>query len=121
MEKKSCYINGIGLISPQRTFGQEFLAEPLEYVDTILHCVTPDFTSYINPVQLRRLSRMLRIRLSAAIIFLRDAKNENPDGVITSTGYGFLVETTWVLTELLTHHATQLTPTNFMQSTYNHM
>ena len=119
MERKSYYINGIGLISPQRTFDQEFLAEPLDYVDTSVRCVTPDFTSYINPAQLRRLSRMLRIGLSAAIICLRDAKNENPDGVITSTGYGFLVDTARFLTELLTQQEKQLTPTYFMQSTYN--
>ena len=120
MEKKTYYINGVGLISPQFTFDHAgFLSQPQEYVSNVLHCVTPDFKTYINPVQLRRLSRLLRIGLSAAIICLRDAKNENPDGIITSTGYGFLDDTAKFLIELLTQQEKQLTPTYFMQSTYN--
>ena len=119
-EQKAYYINGIGLISPQFTFDQDgFLARPQEYEGNVLHCVTPDFKTYINPVQLRRLSRLLRIGLSAAILSMRDAKNENPDGIITSTGYGFLDDTAKFLTELLTQHEKQVTPTYFVQSTYN--
>ncbi len=120
MEKKAYYINGAGLISPQVTFDQGgFLAEPQEYASNVLRCVTPDFKTLVNPVQLRRLSRLLRIGLSAAIICMRDAKNENPDAIITSTGYGFLDDTAKFLVELLTQQEKQLTPTYFMQSTYN--
>ena len=120
MKRITYYINGVGLISPQFTFDHAgFLPGPQEYVGSVLQCVTPDFKTYINPVQLRRLSRMLRIGLSAAIICMRDGKNENPDGIITSTGYGFLVDTAKFLVELLTQHEKQLTPTYFMQSTYN--
>ena len=121
MEKTAYYINGVGLISPQFTFDHAagFLSQPQEYTGNSLYCVTPDFKAYINPVQLRRLSRFLRIGLSAAIICLRDAKNENPDGIITSTGYGFLIDTAKFLVELLTQQGKHLTPTYFMQSTYN--
>jgi len=121
MEKTAYFINGVGLISPQFTFdhGAGFLSQPQEYASNTLHCVTPDFKTYINPVQLRRLSRFLRIGLSSAIICLRDAKNENPDGIITSTGYGFLVDTAKFLIELLTQQEKHLTPTYFMQGTYN--
>jgi len=120
MEKKAYYINGIGLISPQLTYDHAgFLSQPQAYVGNALHSVTPDFKTYINPVQLRRLGRLLRMGLSAAIICMRDAKNENPDGIITSTGYGFLEDTAKFLVELLTQQEKQLTPTYFMQSTYN--
>jgi 3-oxoacyl-(acyl-carrier-protein) synthase len=120
MEKKTYYINGVGLISPQFTFEQDgFLSQPREYGSNVLRCVTPDFKTYINPVQLRRLSRLLRIGLSAALICLRDAKDENPDGIITSTGYGFLEDTAKFLVELLTQHEKQVTPTYFVQGTYN--
>jgi 3-oxoacyl-(acyl-carrier-protein) synthase len=50
---------------------------------------------------------------------LRDAKNENPDGIITATGYGFLDDTAKFLVELLTQHEKQLTPTCFVQGTHN--
>ena len=96
------FINGIGIISPQKTFEQDtFLNEVTEYNQNILTCITPDFKSYINPIQMRRLSRMLRIGLSAAILCLRDAQTKMPSGIITATGYGFLDETEKFLNELL--------------------
>ncbi len=114
------YVNGIGIISPQKTFDHEnFLSEVTEYQHNVLTCVIPDFKAYINPIQMRRLSRMLRIGLSAATICLRDARIETPDGIITATGYGFLEETAKFLNEVLNQSEKQLTPTYFMQSTSN--
>jgi len=115
-----CYINGIGIISPQKTFdNDEFLNEVTIYDQNVLTCITPDFKKYVNPVQLRRLSRMLRIGMTAAKISLQDAHIEVPDGIITATGYGFLDETEKFLRELLEREEKQLTPTYFMQGTYN--
>ncbi|HMG92180.1 MAG TPA: beta-ketoacyl synthase chain length factor [Chryseolinea sp.] len=115
-----CYINGIGIISPQRTFvNSEFLTEIISYDNNILTCVTPDFKAYMNPAQLRRLSRMLRIGMTAATICLKDAGINVPDGIVTATGYGFLEETEKFLRELLERNEKQLTPTYFMQGTYN--
>jgi hypothetical protein len=120
MTGMKCYINGIGVISPQKTFvNSEFLTEVKSYDNNILTCVTPDFKAYINPAQLRRLSRMLRIGMTAATICLQDAGIKVPDGILTATGYGFLEETEKFLKELLERNETQLTPTYFMQGTYN--
>jgi 3-oxoacyl-[acyl-carrier-protein] synthase II len=117
---KPCYINGVGIISPQPTSEPEdFLSHPQEYRGTTLNCVTPDFKQYISPVQLRRLSRLLRIGLSAAIICTREAKDETPGGIVTATGYGLLDDTASFLTEMLEREEQQLLPTHFMQSTYN--
>ena len=114
-----CYINGIGIISPQRTFdNSEFLSEIKSY-DGTLTCVTPDFKAYLVPAQLRRLSRMLRIGMTAATICLKDAGIPVPNGIVTATGYGFLDETEKFLKELLERNEKQLTPTFFMQGTYN--
>jgi 3-oxoacyl-[acyl-carrier-protein] synthase II len=114
-----CYINGVGIISPQRTFdNSEFLSNVKTY-ETTLTCITPDFKAYLSPVQLRRLSRMLRIGMTAATICLKDAGITVPDGIVTATGYGFLDETEKFLKELLERNEKQLTPTFFMQGTYN--
>jgi 3-oxoacyl-[acyl-carrier-protein] synthase II len=121
-EKIQYFINGIGIISPQRTFDADvFLSEIMQYDANVLTCVVPDFKAYINPIQMRRLSRMLRIGLSAATICLRDAGIKTPDGIITATGYGFLEETAKFLNEVLEQSERQLTPTYFMQSTSNAM
>jgi 3-oxoacyl-[acyl-carrier-protein] synthase II len=119
-EKATYFINGVGIIAPQKTFDPDvFLTEISQYDKNVLTCVAPDFKSYINPIQMRRLSRMLRIGLSAAIICLRDSKIAMPDGIITATGYGFLDETAKFLRELLQQGEKQLTPTYFMQGTSN--
>ena len=121
MEEKATYfINGVGIITPQKTFDREvFLSEISQYDRNVLTCVAPDFKAYINPIQMRRLSRMLRIGLSAATICLRNSKITMPDGIITATGYGFLDETAKFLKELLEQGEKQLTPTYFMQGTSN--
>lgn len=120
MSEIKYYINGIGMISPQRTFNNdEFLPEISTYNENKLDCVVPDFKEYINPIQLRRLNRMLRVGLSSAIICMRDANEENVDGIITSTGYGFLTDTAKFLNEIFEFNEGQLTPTYFIQSTYN--
>jgi 3-oxoacyl-[acyl-carrier-protein] synthase II len=119
-EKATHFINGVGIITPQKTFESEvFLTEISQYDKNVLTCVTPDFKAYINPIQMRRLSRMLRIGLSAATICLRNSKITMPDGIITATGYGFLDETAKFFTELIEQKEKQLTPTYFMQGTSN--
>jgi 3-oxoacyl-[acyl-carrier-protein] synthase II len=117
--KAHIFINGTASLSPQRTFEDSFLEEPINYAGNVLTCQVPDFKAYIPPTQLRRLSRMLRIGLTAAITCLRNAGMDRPDGIITATGYGFLEETEKFLREILERNEQQLTPTYFMQGTYN--
>lgn len=117
--KAHIYINGTASISPQRTFDGSFLAEPISYTGNVLTCQTPDFKSYLPPAQLRRLGRMLRVGLTASIICLRNSAVDSPDGIITATGYGFLEDTEKFLREIIERDERQLTPTHFMQGTYN--
>lgn len=118
--KAGCYINGVGVISPQKTFDNgEFLPEVTRYDDNILTCILPDFKNYLNPFQMRRLSRMLRMGLSAAKICLNEAGLKTPDAIITATGFGFQWDMGKFLTEILEQQEQQLTPTYFMQSTHN--
>ncbi|MEO7989896.1 MAG: beta-ketoacyl synthase chain length factor [Chryseolinea sp.] len=121
MEKRArYYVNGSGIISPQLTYDdQQFLETVQEYHTNVLTCLTPDFKAYINPIQLRRLSRMLRIGLSAATICMRNANTQKIDGVIVGTGYGFLIDTAKFLEEVLGQDEKHVAPTHFMQSTYN--
>lgn len=120
METINYYINGLGILSPQKTYNNtDFLSETVSYNTNSLHSVVPDFKEYINPIQLRRLSRMLRIGLTAAIICTRDSGVAKPDGIITGTGYGFLNDTAKFVSEMLDQQEKHLTPTFFMQGTYN--
>lgn len=114
------YIQGIGAVSPQPAGDQSvFLDEPVHYEENILKSVTPDFKQYINPVALRRMSRIIRIGMSAAKICMTDASLSMPDGIITGTGYGCADDTIRFLEEMLANNEQHLTPTHFTQSTYN--
>jgi len=117
--KPLIYINGTASISPQRTFDGSFLSEPINYTGNVLTCQTPDFKAYLPAIQLRRLGRMLRVGLTASIICLRNSAITTPDGIITATGYGFLEDTERFLREIIERNESQLTPTHFMQGTYN--
>ena len=118
--RRRYYVNGSGIISPQLTYDdQQFLETIQEYQSNVLTCVTPDFKAYIIPIQLRRLSRMLRIGLSAATMCMRNANMPKIDGVIVGTGYGFLIDTAKFLEEVLGQDEKHVAPTHFMQSTYN--
>lgn len=120
MKKTLAYINGVGVISPQRTFDNAvFFSSPEVYDQNVLKCVTPEFKEYLSPTQLRRLGRMLRIGLSAATICIRDSGQPSMDGIITSTGYGLLRDTAVFMNEILDQNEQHIAPTHFMQSTYN--
>jgi 3-oxoacyl-[acyl-carrier-protein] synthase II len=120
MNNRNYYINGLGIVSPQKTYdNNEFLPGIVAYDRNVLSCIVPEFKDYINPIQLRRLSRMLRVGLTAAIICTRNSGNTKPDGIITATGYGFLNDTAKFVSEMLDQNEKHLTPTFFMQGTYN--
>lgn len=114
------FIRGIGNISPQPTFDNEsFLQDIREYHANWLQSVEPDFKKYIQPNQLRRMSRLLKMGVTAAGISLHDAEIEKPDAIITGTGLGMMEETEKFLNGLLDNGEKLLNPTAFIQSTHN--
>jgi 3-oxoacyl-[acyl-carrier-protein] synthase II len=114
------YIRGLGNISPQPTFDNAaFLEEIREYHTARLQSVEPDYKNYIKPIQLRRMSRILKMGVTAAGICLHDAEVEKPDAIITGTGLGMMEETEKFLTGILDNGEKLLNPTAFIQSTHN--
>ncbi len=122
MESRSFYINGIGLISPQQTFGDgDFLDSPIDHRLSILSCITPDFKQFINPIQLRRLNRIQRIGLTAAALALKDASLDSILGIVTATGEGSSASKGTFIAEFLLQDEKYTTPTSFVQSSYNNL
>jgi 3-oxoacyl-(acyl-carrier-protein) synthase len=114
------YIRGIGNISPQPTFDNaKFLEDIREYQSARLQSVDPDYKQYIQPNQLRRMSRLLKMGVTAAGICLHDAGVEKPDAIITGTGLGMMEETEKFLNGILDNGERLLNPTAFIQSTHN--
>ena len=112
------YINGVGVISPQESilgFPENFKA----YSDEYLKCIEPNYKDFINPIQLRRMSRILKMGTAAAKLCLTDSSVEMPDAIITGTAMGCIEDTEKFLGTMIENKETLLTPTSFIQSTHN--
>jgi len=113
------FINGIGLISPQKTAeSKAFLPEIIEYTADYLKCIEPGYRSYIDPIQSRRMSRLIKMGIASAKMSVAEAGLTMPDAIITGTGLGSVEDTEKILGDL-TKEEKFLNPTPFIQSTYN--
>ncbi len=113
------FINGIGLISPQKTAEtKDFLDDVVEYTADYLKCIEPVYRAYIDPIQSRRMSRLIKMGIASAKMSLADAGCAMPDAIITGTGLGSVDDTEKILSEI-TKDEQFLNPTPFIQSTYN--
>jgi 3-oxoacyl-(acyl-carrier-protein) synthase len=116
----SAYINGIGTISPQQTFGDvPFLATPKEFTNNRLTCTEPDYAGWIDPKAIRRMSRIIRMGVASAGLALKEAGLDVPDAIITGTAFGCLEDTGIFLTKMIDQQEEALNPTPFIQSTHN--
>lgn len=114
------YIRATGNISPQRTFGHPaFLNEVLEYKGNRLHCAEPDYRQVIDVKYIRRMSRIIKMGVAAALECLQEAVLVNPGAIITGTAYGCLEDTGIFIKKLVENNEEMLTPTAFIQSTHN--
>ncbi len=114
------YIRATGNISAQKTFGHvPFLEELVEHSGNRLACIEPDYKEFIDPKQIRRMSRIIRMGVAAAMECLKEANIAVPDAIITGTAYGCLEDTGIFLTKMMENNEELLTPTSFIQSTHN--
>lgn len=114
------YINGIGCISPQRTFGPaEFLTEIKECTTNRMVCVDADYTKYFDAGSIRRMGRLMRYGTAAGLIALDDAGIKTPGAISTGTGWGLPEVSQKFLRSLIEVDETIVSPTTFIQSTHN--
>ncbi len=114
------YIRSAASISAQKTFGDvPFLTDAVEYNDTRINAIEPDYRDYIDPKQVRRMSHVIKMGVAAAKECLKHAGIEMPGGIITGTAYGCLEDTITFLTRMIELEEEMLPPTAFIQSTHN--
>ena len=114
------YIRATGNISPQKTFGHQPLnVAPVEYTGNRLACIEPDYKEFIDVKQIRRMSRIIRMGVAAAMECLQEAEIKIPDAIVTGTAYGCLEDTNTFLSKMVEFNEELLTPTAFIQSTHN--
>jgi len=114
------YITSTGVISPQETHkGVGFPDSIREEVNDRLNCLEPDYKVLLNPIQLRRMPRILKMGLAAARLCINRSGGINPDGIIVGTGLGCLDNLEKFLLDVLNNneHITSVLP--FINSTHN--
>ncbi len=115
------YIISSSCISPQQSFGSSAMPnEIISYNGSKLTCIEPDFSKFINPVQIRRMSRALKFGFSTAIDCLQKVTCI-PDAIIIGTGKGCLTDTEAFLHSIKNYEETALNATPFIHSTYNQL
>ncbi len=114
------YILSAVAISPQHSFCAEAFLQDIQRTDDgKLFAVDGDYKQYISPVAIRRMSRMLKMSISAGMQSLKEAGIECPDAIITGTGRGSMADMEHFLADMIQLNEEALNPTFFIQSTYN--
>ncbi|MDF2381620.1 beta-ketoacyl synthase chain length factor [Nostoc ellipsosporum NOK] len=112
------YIRSAAAVSPQASFEALFTGAA-GYQGEHLACIEPDYTTYIDPKLIRRMSRIIKMGTAAAIESLKAAGLEQPGAIVTGTAYGCLADTDAFLSRLVEFKEELLSPTAFIQSTHN--
>ncbi|MCF3110092.1 beta-ketoacyl synthase chain length factor [Niabella sp. CC-SYL272] len=112
------YIQSAYAVSPQGSFN-ELLENPAPYRGDRLACKEPDYSKYIDPKLIRRMSRIIKMGAAAAMECLQQTGVTMPDAITTGTAYGCLADTDQFLTRMVEFKEELLSPTAFIQSTHN--
>ena len=118
--KQPLYILSACSISPQHTYDVEHFLDPIvSSNDNKLYVTNPDYAKYISPVAIRRMIRMLKMGITAGMHSLEVAGVKTPDAIIIGTARGSVTDMENFLKDMINLKEEALTPTGFIQSTYN--
>jgi len=114
------FIKSTGILSAAGSNSDaSFLESDVRYDTDRLLCKEPDYAAYIPPMQLRRMSKAVRMGIGAAKICLQQAGIEKADAIAVGTAFGCLNDTEVFLSKMIEQDEQMLTPTAFIQSTHN--
>ena len=129
MTNTPIYINGQGMVSPQKPLTpEEILTDPISYLTNQLKCPDPGFKDFIPSELIRRMGRIIKMGVTASKMCLQDTVKItgleagfplNPQAIITGTGMGCIEDTEKFLNSMIKNKEEFLTPTSFIQSTHN--
>lgn len=113
------YIKTATQISMQQPLSEEWITAPVEHTEPYVRSLDPNFRDWLNPLESRRMGKIMRRALVTAQKVMRDSGIQQPDAVITGTGLGCIENTELFLDQLCREGEEMLKPTYFMQSTHN--
>jgi len=112
------FINACSSITHQPTFQNKDWSCNLNRLDANSELINPNFKEFVNPVDLRRMSNIIRMGIACAKDCILQSNIENPNAIIVGTGLGCLTDTEKFLKNTITVEGL-IPPTAFIQSTHN--
>jgi len=106
-------------ISIQKPLVDEWMDNPETYQESYVQAMDPDFRQFISAGDARRMGKLLKRALSTSLSALKEGGIDNPDAIITGTGFGSVENTELFLDAMVRDGEQMLKPTQFMQSTHN--
>lgn len=107
---KRCYINAAYAILPNG----------IQMADGDYCAIEPDYKNIIKDAnQRRRMSRVVKMGVAAALLCLEQNENKPIDAILTATGLGCLSDTEKFMNSVIDNEEKLLNPTPFIQSTFN--
>lgn len=113
------FIQAASTVSHQPTFQNKYFSEKISELTAVSEILSPDYKKYINPVQLRRMSKILRMSVACSLDCLEQSGVKSPDAIIVGTGLGCLDDTEKFLRNFISINDGLIPPTSFIQSTHN--
>ncbi len=119
MTERPIYITAATHISMQQPLDEQWLTEPILHTEPYVRSIDPNFRQWLNPLEARRMGKILKRALVTASEAMARSGISNPDAIITGTGLGCIENTELILEALCRDGEQTLKPTYFMQSTHN--
>lgn len=114
------YIDSTGIVcGAGYNTDENFLVAQPDYETDILPGIEPDYKQYIPLMQLRRMSKGVRMSIGAAKICMSGAGIDKPDAIAVGTSLGCVHDSGVFLSKMVYQDEEMLTPTSFIQSTHN--
>ena len=113
------YINSIGSISPHQISHISCLTSHVSKDDGHFVCVEPVYKEFINPLHLRRMSRILKMGLGASSICISHLPEAVIDAVIVGTGTACIADLEKFIVSVIYGNEQGLSPTPFINSSHN--
>src|SRR5574344_1940987 len=104
------YIKGMGNISIQDTLGKNFIDAPVSYSEPYIRCIEPNFKDFINPLQLRRMSRIIKRAIASSLTAVEQSGIAVPEAIISGTGLGCIEDTEKFLSAMIENEEKFLQP-----------
>lgn len=115
------YVNAIASIGFQDLLDINKGIDDLKLWSETDELIQPNYKQWIKPIQLRRMSKIVRMGLGCTKSIVDQIGTENFDAVIVGTGLGCIQDTVKFIDTINAVSTSSIPPTAFIQSTHNTM